>query len=142
MSEPRMDTNLLLDLDDSPVFRRPLNRNILRQNSGNLGFSRMRRNDCDGSMLTYFLEISRKVGFGSLSRSIHSDDAAAAFEQNCITPDAVSSRDPFASAHFAETVIEVQRQARMIFGKYARLQSPDAAPFRSLDQRPHQSAAD
>src|SRR5882672_4022581 len=50
--------------------------------------------------------------------------------------------DPFAPANFAETIPEVQGEARMIFGEYARLQCPDTVFFRSLDQRPHQRAAD
>src|SRR5262245_33453049 len=51
-------------------------------------------------------------------------------------------RDPFASAHFAETVFEVQHDARLIFGKYDRLQRPDAMSFRSPNQSAHQRAAD
>src|SRR5262249_53158493 len=57
-------------------------------------------------------------------------------------PDAMATRDPFAFAHLAETVIEVQGDARMIFREYARLQRPDAVLFRDFNQLPHQSAAD
>src|SRR5262245_59189703 len=51
-------------------------------------------------------------------------------------------RDPFAPAHFTETVPEVQGDARMIFGKYARLKRPDALSFRGLGQRAPYTAAD
>src|SRR5262245_64333434 len=58
--------------------------------------------------------------------STHADGAAAAFKHDRVAPHAVMPRNPFAPAHFAETVLEVQGHARMIFGEYARLQRPDA----------------
>src|SRR5262245_56782301 len=52
------------------------------------------------------------------------------------------TRDSFAPAHLAETVLKVQGDARMIFWEYTRLERPDAAVFRSPDQSAHQRAAD
>src|SRR5215470_9976087 len=77
-----------------------------------------------------------------MSMSPHADDAAASFEYDRVAPDAVMPRDPFAPAHLAETILEVQGYTRVIFGEYARLQRPDALSFRGLDQRAHQRAAD
>ena len=48
--------------------------------------------------------------------SIHADDGTAAFERYCIAPDAAKTGAPFASAHLAETALEAQCEARMIFG--------------------------
>ena len=46
-----------------------------------------------------------------LSRLIHTDDAAAAFEQHRVAPDAVKLRDPFAYAQLTKTMLEMQRDA-------------------------------
>src|SRR5262245_52729689 len=66
----------------------------------------------------------------------------SAFKHNSVAPNAVKFSDPLAPAQFAETVFQMQRDARLIFGKDGCLQRPNAARFRSRDQGGHQVVAD
>jgi len=59
--------------------------------------------------------------------------AASTLQQDYIAPDAAKQPDPLAATDLSKTAAFVQRDAGGVFGKYPRLQCPQAVSFGFID---------